>query len=92
MRAALIDPELLSPVLKFHVASATYLTYLATGGDNSKPFTPLSFPLSACNSQLLGCMPEFVITSVTDAMTITRRFKDSYFQVIIELNKHITEI
>ena len=81
MRVALIDSELLKPVLKFNIATSTYLTYLATGGDNSKPFSPLTFPLTACNEQLLGCMPEYMITCVTDAMSISRRFKESYFQV-----------
>lgn len=82
MRAALIDPRLLKPTLEFHIASATYLSYLATGGDNLKPFGAIKFPLTECNSQLLGCMPEYIVTNITDAMMITRRFKDSYFQVI----------
>ena len=82
MRAALVDPLLLKSSLEFHIASSTYLTYLATGGDNSKPFHAVKFPLTDCNTRLLGCMPEFVITNITDAMMITRRFKDSFFQVI----------
>ena len=82
MRAALVDPLLLKSSLEFHIASSTYLTYLATGGDNSKPFHAVKFPLTDCNARLLGCMPEFVITNITDAMMITRRFKDSFFQVI----------
>lgn len=81
MRVALVDPELLKPVLEFHIATATYLTYLATGGDNVKPFSPLTFPLPPANTHLLSYMPEFVVTNITDAMTVTRRFKEIYFRV-----------
>ena len=51
MRAALVDPLLLKSSLEFHIASSTYLTYLATGGDNSKPFHAVKFPLTDCKDR-----------------------------------------
>lgn len=80
-KAAMTDPILLKTVLKFHIASSTFLTYLATGGDMFKPFAPLSFPLSDGNTELMACMPEFVVTNIIDVMIIARRFKQSYLQV-----------
>lgn len=83
VKAALTDPFLLKAVLKFHVASASFLTHLATGGDETKPFTQLSFPLGDSNTRMIGCMPEFVITNITSVMIIARRFKQSYMQVLV---------
>jgi len=81
MKTALIDPSLLKPVLRFHVASSTFLTHLACGGDNTIPFTKLTLPITNTSTTLLGCMPEYAITNITDAMMVTRRFKDTYLEV-----------
>lgn len=82
MRAALIDPGLLKPALEFHVASASYLVYIATGGDTMKAFSTWTFPLEDNNYQLLGCLPEFVVDNIMDVIMITKRFKSTYFQVV----------
>lgn len=81
MKAVLTDPVYLKPALKFHIASGTYLTYLAVGGDNKKPFSEMKFPLEPPNSCLLGCMPEFVLTNIIDTMSIARRLKSSVMAV-----------
>ncbi|XP_067950362.1 ubiquitin conjugation factor E4 A-like [Watersipora subatra] len=83
MRVALVDPELLKPVLQFHVATSTYLTHLATGGDNSVPFSSLTFPLKEPNTRLLGCIPEHIITNITDAMSEVIHVAEHFMDLIL---------
>ena len=80
MKAALTEPRLLEKSFDFMVASATYLTHVATS-TNMDHLRPISFPLPEQGTQLLKSVPEYVAENAMEFMVFLKRFKDSMYEV-----------
>ena len=80
MKAALTEPRLLEKSFDFMVASATYLTHVATS-TNMEHLRPISFPLPEHGTQLLKSVPEYVAENAMEFMVFLKRFKDSMYEV-----------
>ena len=75
-------------LFKFDIATATYLTQVATHGDLTQ-FSEVTFPLPNRCSEKLTCIPEFVAENIIDYMLFLRRFRDSMFETIGEKLEHL---
>ncbi len=80
MKAALSESQLLEHCFQFHIASATYLTHVATSKDLSR-FAGISFPLSEDAPRALSYVPEFIADNIMDFMLFIRRFADAMYEV-----------
>ena len=92
LKAALVEPQLLSLSFNFHVATATYLIHMATDGQQTT-FKELKFPLPTSVPLCLSYIPEFVAENTLDYLLFLRRFRDSVYEVgCTEFAKLLTAI
>ena len=77
LKAAMMEEKFISLSSQFLVASATYITQLATSRDGVDSFNMPSYPLTSENiSPFLCCLPEFLADNITGFLLFLRRFKD----------------
>lgn len=88
LKAALTEQSLMDLTFKFNIATATYLTQLATHSDLTQ-FSEVTFPLGNRVSPALSCMPEFVAENVIDYMLFLRHFRESMFESVGEKTEHL---
>ena len=80
MKAALTEPRLMEMSLTFHLATATWLTQVATHSDLTT-FHPIRFPLPDEVPDTVCHIPEFIMGNLTDFVLFCHRFKDDMFEV-----------
>ncbi|XP_053392702.1 ubiquitin conjugation factor E4 A-like [Mercenaria mercenaria] len=79
IKAALTEPHMLEMSMNFHIATATWLVQVARVNEVTK-FEPVTFPLPEEVPTALGCMPEFIVSNVTDFTMFLHRFKHEMFE------------
>lgn len=73
-------PETLDLLLKFHIASATWLVNNAT--DNAlNVFKTLKYPPLNETSCCLSYIPEFIMENIIDCTIVVKRFSSKSFEV-----------
>ncbi|GFQ77316.1 ubiquitin conjugation factor E4 A [Trichonephila clavata] len=79
-RTALLVPETLHLMLKFHIATATWLINLSTNEDlnvyRTSKFPPLNE--TSCN---LSYVPEFILENIIDCTIFLKRFSTKSFEL-----------
>ncbi|PRD28683.1 UNVERIFIED_CONTAM: Ubiquitin conjugation factor E4 A [Trichonephila clavipes] len=79
-RTALLVPETLHSMLKFHIATATWLINLSTNEDlnvyRTSKFPPLNE--TSCN---LSYVPEFIVENIIDCTIFLKRFSTKSFEL-----------
>ncbi|XP_067133365.1 ubiquitin conjugation factor E4 A [Centruroides vittatus] len=80
VKAALLEPQTLDSMLKFHIATATWLINVATNFDHSQ-FKSLTLPLQSEVPCHLRTIPEFIIENIADCVLFIHRFSSKTFEI-----------
>ncbi|XP_035212964.1 ubiquitin conjugation factor E4 A-like [Stegodyphus dumicola] len=79
-RTALLVPEILDLMLKFHIATATWLVKMSTR-EEFNVFKTLRFPPPAETSYNLSYIPEFIIENTIDCTIFVQRYSQKTFEM-----------
>lgn len=80
IKAALLEPQTLDLMLKFHIATATWLINVATNSDYTQ-FKQLTLPLPTDVPRHLCTIPEFIIENIADCTLFIHRFNAKTFEI-----------
>lgn len=88
LKAALLEPSSLEQMLRFHVASATWLCHVATAEDVGT-FQPLALPFPEHGNGRLALVPEFVVENICDCIVFVKRFSERSLEFVGQDLEHL---
>uniref|UniRef100_A0A1Z5KVF0 Ubiquitin conjugation factor E4 A n=1 Tax=Ornithodoros moubata TaxID=6938 RepID=A0A1Z5KVF0_ORNMO len=91
LKAALLEPDTLEQMLRFHIASATWLCHVATAEKLDK-FQTLSLPFSEHGNERLAFVPEFMVENICDCIIFVRRFSEKSLELLGENLEHLMSL
>ncbi|GBM80653.1 Ubiquitin conjugation factor E4 A [Araneus ventricosus] len=80
-RTALLVPETLHLMLKFHIATATWLVNLSTN-EKLNVYKTSQFPPQNETSCSLSYVPEFIVENIIDCTIFLKRFSTKSFELV----------
>uniref|UniRef100_A0A224ZB65 Ubiquitin conjugation factor E4 A n=1 Tax=Rhipicephalus zambeziensis TaxID=60191 RepID=A0A224ZB65_9ACAR len=81
LKAVLLEPTSLEQMLRFHVASATWLCHVATDPDLDS-YQPLTLPFPEHGNSRLALVPEFVVENICDCIVFVKRFNERSLEFV----------
>ncbi|XP_077524985.1 ubiquitination factor E4A isoform X2 [Amblyomma americanum] len=88
LKAALLEPTSLEQMLRFHVASATWLCHIATAQDVGS-YKPLTLPFPQHGNSRLAVVPEFVVENICDCIVFVKRFSERSLEFVGQDLEHL---
>ncbi|KAH6929903.1 hypothetical protein HPB50_006624 [Hyalomma asiaticum] len=88
LKAVLLEPTSLEQMLRFHVASATWLCHVATDPDLDS-YQPLELPFPEHGNSRLSLVPEFVVENICDCVVFVKRFSERSLEFVGQELEHL---